>query len=165
MSDFENPYQSPESPVIPDKSQSSGITLSETTLQYISETSPWLRFIGIVGYIGSGLLCLMGIITAIVMFATSNLTGELGQYPLWVFPLIYLPFGVLIFFPAHFIFRFGQKIRSYQFSHSNEDLETGFKYNKSYWKFIGILYIIYLAAIPFSIVIAMVAGVAVALNM
>ena len=99
------------------------------------------------------------------MFVTSNLVGGFGQYPLWVFPLIYLPLGVLMFFPAHFIFRFGQKIRVYQYSRSNEDLESGFKYNKSYWKFMGILCIIYLAAIPFSVIVAMIAGVAVALNM
>jgi hypothetical protein len=165
MSDLENPYQSPESPIIPETSQNSGMPLTDTMLRYLIETSPWLRFIGIIGYIGSGMLCVTGIISAIVMLATSNLIGEFGGYPVWLFPLVYLPFGVLLFFPAHFTFKFGQRIRMYQNSHSNEDLELGLKYSRSYWKFMGILYIIYLAAIPVSIIIAIITGVALALNM
>jgi hypothetical protein len=165
MSDPENPYQSPETSIIPETSQNSGMPLTNTMLRYLVETSPWLRFIGIIGYIGSGMLCVTGIISTIVMLVTSNLIGEFGGYPLWLLPLVYLPLGVLMFFPAHFTYRFGQRIRMYRYSHSNEDLESGFKYSRSYWKFMGILYIIYLAAIPLSIVIAMVAGVAAALNM
>ena len=165
MSDPENPYQSPESPIIPETSQNSGMSLTNTMLQYLAETSPWLRFIGIIGYIGSGMLCVTGIILTIIMFATSSLIGEFEGYPFWLFPLIYLPFGVLLFFPAHFTYKYGQRIRMYQNSHSNEDLESGFKYSRSYWKFMGILYIIYLSAIPVSVIIAIITGVALALNM
>jgi hypothetical protein len=165
MSDSENPYQSPESPIIPETSQNSGMPLTNNMLQYLVETSPWLRFIGIIGYIGSGLCCFGGIISAIALIIGSNVIGDFGGAPVWIFPLIYLPLGAILFFPAHFTYKFGQRIRKYQYSHSNEDMESGFKYNKSYWKFMGILYIIYLAVIPFSVVIAIIAGVAAALNM
>ena len=171
MSDSENPYQSPEAPIIPETSQNSGMSLTDTMLQYLIETSPWLRFIGIIGYIVSGMICVSGIITIISLIATSNLIGEFGGlegFPVWffwIFPLIQLPLGAVLFFPAHFIYKSGQRIHRYQLSHSNEDLESGFKYNKSYWKFTGILYIIYLAAIPFFVVVTIIAGVAAALNM
>jgi hypothetical protein len=165
MSDIENPYQSPEAPIIPETSQNSGIPLTDTMLQYLIETSPWLRFIGIIGYIGSGMLCVTGIISTIVMLATSNFIGGFGGYPVWLLPLVYLPFGVLMFFPAHFTFKYGQRIRMYRNTHSNEDLESGFRYSRSYWKFMGILYIIYLAAIPISLIIVTITGVALALNM
>jgi len=40
MSDLENPYQSPESPVVPEVSHSSGNMLTETMLKYLIEASP-----------------------------------------------------------------------------------------------------------------------------
>ena len=158
MSNFDNPYQSPESPIVPEVSQNLDITMSVTMFKYLNETSPWLRFIGILGYIGSGITVLSGILFTISMFTASDVFSGFA-FPVWVFALIYIPLGVLFFFPAHFIYNFGQKIRNYRFSNSIEDLELAFKNNKSYWKFLGIICIIYLAIIPFIIVIAVIAGV------
>lgn len=156
MSDFENPYNSPETPIVPEKTQDSGMFLSETMLGYLKEASPWLRFIGILGFIGCGFMCFMGIILPIVSFAASSFLNELGDTSfrmLSIVSLIYIPIGVLYFFPARFTYNFGTKIRNYQFSNSSEDLEQAFKNNKSLWKFIGILCIVSLAFIPVSIII------------
>jgi hypothetical protein len=90
--------------------------------------------------------------------------GGLDMFSSWFLPLIYIPVGLLLFFPSHFTFKFGQKLRNYQYSHLSEDLETAFKFNKSLWKFNGILYIIYLASIPALIVIAVVIGIVSAFN-
>jgi hypothetical protein len=159
MSDLENPYQSPETPIVPETSQDSGVSLSVTMLQYLFEASPWLRFVGIIGYIGSGLSCVGGIISTIVTFSVGNITGDLGMFSPWILPLVYIPVGILLFFPSHFTYKFGQKIRSYHYSHFRDDLETAFKYNRSLWKFNGILYIVYLASIPVLIVIMLVVGI------
>jgi hypothetical protein len=159
MSDLENPYQSPETPIIPETSQDSGVSLSVTMLQYLFEASPWLRFVGILGYIGSGLSCFGGIIFTIVVLLNSEFTSGLDMFSSWVLPLVYIPVGLLLFFPSHFTYRFGQKLRTYHYSHLHEDLETAFKYNKSLWKFNGILYIVYLASIPVLIVILLVVGI------
>jgi len=157
MSDIYNPYQSPESPIIPETPQNIGIMLSEKMLRYLGDTSPWLQFVGILGYIGSGLLVIGGILSAVGFSAVSFL--ELGDFPLWIITLIYIPMGVLFFFPAHFTYSFGRKIRNYRFSNSTEDLELAFKNNKSLWKFYGIVCIIYLAFIPLFFVIAIIGGV------
>jgi len=164
MSDFENPYQSPESPVVPETQNSSGNLLTETMIKYLVEASPWLRFIGIIGYIGSGIMLITGILVPLGLFASSAIVGDLGGLSSWIFLLIYLPAGIIMFFPAHFTHNFGHKIRNYKFSNSNEDLEQAFKNNKSLWKFYGIICIIYLAIIPLFIVIAIVGGVIAALN-
>ena len=165
MSDYENPYQSPETPIIPETSQSSGVSITETILQYLYEASPWLRFVGIIGYIGSGITVLFGIIFAFsTALASSFLGDELGIFPSWIFVLLYIPFGVILFFPAHFTFNFGRKLRNYQFSSSIEDLELAFKNNKSLWKFNGIITIIYLAIIPLVIVGTIIVGVVAAVS-
>jgi hypothetical protein len=165
MSDLDNPYQSPESPIVPETSQSSGISLSETMLRYLNEASPWLRFVGVLGFVGCGIAVLSGIIFAIMgTVALSALGSDLDDFPAWIFAVIYIPIGVLLFFPSYFIYNFGKRIRNFQFSNSTEDLELAFKNNKSLWKFNGIMYIIYLASIPVFIIIAIVGGVVAALS-
>jgi len=160
MSDYENPYQSPETPIVPEISKNSGVSITETMFQHLYEASPWLRFIGIVGYIISGVIVVVGILSAFGMAAASFLSDDLGMFPVWILALVYIPLGVLLFFPAHFTYNFGKKLRNYRFSGSIEDLELAFKNNKSLWKFNGILYIIYLSFIPLSIVGAIIAGIA-----
>jgi hypothetical protein len=163
MSDTYNPYQSPKSPIIPETPQSTGVMLSEKMLRYLSEASPWLQFIGILGFIGCGLLIIGGIFSAVGFSAASSFT-ELGDFPFWIIPLIYIPLGVLAFFPARFTYNFGRKIRSYRFSNSIEDLELAFKNNKSLWKFNGIICIIYLAFVPVMFIIIIAGGLVAAIS-
>ena len=160
MSDFANPYQSPENPSVPESPLGSHAGLTETMLRYLKEASPWLRFIGVLSFIGSGLMVLGGIIFMIVMFANSNFADDFGGAFTGLVGLIYVPVGVLYFFPALFTYNFGAKIRNYQFTNSEEDLEMAFKNNKSLWKFNGILAIISLAFIPLSIILVVIGGVA-----
>jgi hypothetical protein len=98
------------------------------------------------------------------MSATSGILDEFGNFPAWVFSLIYFPLGVLMFFPSHFTYNFGKRIRNYKFSNSNEELELAFKNNKSLWKFYGILYIVILSFIPVTIVISIIVAVVAAVG-
>ena len=156
MSDQENPYQIPETQVVPEKVSNTGASLSEIMLRYLKEASPWMRFIGILGFIGSGIIVLVGIILAIVLAVTVDAFADSST---WLVSLLYLPMGVLLFFPSLFTYRFGAKVKSYLINNLDEDLEIAFKNNKSLWKFNGILSIISLAATPVMFIITMVVGV------
>ena len=156
MSDYENPYKSPETSIVPEEPQGAGTALTETMLGYLKEASPWLRFMGILGFVGCGIMCLVGIISAIFSSVLSSLAGELGALPAGLISLFYIAGGALYFFPALFTYNFGVKIRNYQLSSSNEDLELAFKNNKSLWKFYGILAIVCLAFIPFLIILSII---------
>jgi len=164
MSDFENPYKSPETSIVPEKTQASGAVITETMLGYLKQASPWLRFIGIMGFIGAGLTCLFGIIFVITSSALPSFMDGIANFPIWILSLFYIGAGALLFFPARFTYNFGAKIRNYQFSGSNEDLELAFRNNKSLWKFQGILMIIYLALIPFMVVVGIIVATAAAMN-
>jgi len=167
MSDFENPYQSPEAPVVPEVSKSSS-GLSETMLRYLKEASPWLRFVGIIGFISCGFIALMGLIIVIIFAVGSSMFSEafeeFGAYGGLVgllFFVVFLGLAALCFFPSLFTYRFGKKIRDHQYTNSIEDLELAFRNNKSLWKFTGILVIVSLASNPIAMIIAgVVAGVA-----
>jgi hypothetical protein len=156
MSDYDNPYQSPETPIVPEKLPNAGILFSETILRYLKEASPWMRFVGIMGIIGSGFVILAGLIAVIVALAGSEL---FDGFPTWLVSLFYLPAGILLFFPSFFTYNIGVKIRSFLINNLEEDLELAFKNNKSLWKFNGILYIIYLSFIPIFILIIIITGI------
>ena len=169
MSDLSNPFQSPEADskiVTPLVSQ--GI-LSDIMLKYLKEASPWLRFMGIMGFISCGFMALGGIVFAILLpFGISFFNGSSEFFPglissfslMIVYSMYFVGAGLLMFFPSLFIYRFGAKIRSYLLSNSEGELELAFKNNKSLWKFLGILTIISLASLPIFIIIGVIVAVA-----
>ena len=170
MSDMSNPFQSPEAETKIETPLVSQGVLTNTMLKFLSDASPWLRFMGIMGFIGSGFLALIGllliIITPFTGGAFDEFSGFLSSFALpfavlIVYGIYLIGAGVLMFFPALFTYRFGAKIRSYVLTNSEAELEQAFRNNRSLWKFYGILTIIGLAFIPVMIIIGIIAAVAV----
>jgi hypothetical protein len=135
MSDYSNPYKSPETQIIPEYPKNAGIT--DLMLHYLQEASPWLRFMGILGYIGFSIICLAGVIT-LFMSLDSPASAFVGL-------LVNGLAAFLAFLPARFLYNFGTYIRNYLYSQDANDLEAALSNNKSYWKFTGILTIIILS--------------------
>ena len=179
MSDTANPYQSPAEetqavePIVVEG------TLTEPMLKYLSGASPWLRFMGIMGFISSGFMALGGISTlaflplmTTVFNSFPNQFGEVfgnfftGSFgPLIVvYALYFLGAAALVFFPALFTYRFGAKIKSYMQTNSTAELELALKNNKSLWKFNGILMIVSMAIIPVFTIVTIIIAVAIALR-
>jgi hypothetical protein len=149
MSDTGNPWQSPGTEVSPTQEASGAGVLTATMVRFLREASPWLRFLGILGFIGCGLMTLGGLIFAIVITVFSELAGGFGGVVGGAFlGVVYIVLGLLSFFPSKFVYGFGSKIRHYIQSNSDKDLEDALRNNKSLWKFYGILVIVYLAFIP-----------------
>ena len=164
MSDFTNPYRSPDCLSVPEKPLNPQAGLTGPMLRYLGEAAPWLRFIGILNLVFCGIAVIGGVIASIILFALSNFLDDFDGASIALAGLVYVPMGILYFFPARFVYNFGTKIRNYQFTNADEDLELAFKNNKSLWKFLGILCIIFLAFIPISVVLAVVGGVVAAVS-
>ena len=162
MSDAVNPYQSPEALVVPEKPLVIQGTLTETMLGYLKGAAPWLRFVGILGFISSGLVVLMGFSVAPFISVMNRVWTDIPGFESLgsVYSVTFSGFmvvtfvgaGILLFFPSFYIFRFGEKIRSYLSTGADRDLELAFQNNKSLWKFMGIICIIQLAFIPLLII-------------
>ncbi|MDR1505975.1 MAG: hypothetical protein LBI67_02630 [Treponema sp.] len=139
----ENPYESPRAEISSVKPLTAQGALTETMLFYLKGASPWLRFVGIAGFVMLGLYALLGI-TMIV--GIQNITGV--QIPGWSgvmgigVGLVYSGSLAVLFFPMLFVFRFGRKIKQYIHTGNEADLEQALKNNKSLWQFIGVLFII-----------------------
>jgi magnesium-transporting ATPase (P-type) len=143
-------------------------------LRYLKEASPWLMFIGVMGFICCGFMALL----AIIMFAAGPAMSEafssietfgafnysIGMIFGGMMGVLFLVFAVIGFFPSFFVYNFGIKIRAYFQRGAEQELELAFKNNKSLWKFIGILAIIQLASmflpIVLGIIVAIIAAIA-----
>ena len=176
MSDAVNPYQSPEAVADPVSVPAAQGAITETMLIYLKGASPWLRFIGVLGFIGSGLTVLWGISFSAFVPIVGRVWDEIPQVyqPFTAFmgaallggsmAVVCIGAGLLMFFPSLFVFRFGSKIQNYLRTGTDQDLEQAFRNNKSFWKFVGIICIIELAFIPLMIIGGIIVAVVVALN-
>jgi uncharacterized membrane protein len=171
MPDSVNPYQSPQAESVPVRSAGSAGSLNDAMVRYLRETSPWARFLGIIGFIQCGLMALGGLVSLAVIPAFFSELSDLSGMPSFIaggvgglFGFIYIIGAALLFFPARFAYNFGTKLRSYQRSGAEEDLESAFKNSKSLWKFLGILTIVSLAVVPFFLIVGgiVIAGIAAA---
>ena len=172
MSDGINPYQSPETMAIPVEPLVVQGTLTENMLVLLKGASPWLRFLGIVGFIGAGLTALSGLSVISVVPIMRGVWDEIPGFSTFsgIFGAIFgsgmavltVGGGVLMVFPSLFMYRFGDKIRSYLRTGRDQDLEEAFRNNKSLWKFSGIVCIISLAFIPLMIIGVVIVAVAMA---
>ena len=171
MSDNTNPYQSPGSESVQLSSlEGTQGKLTEKMLVFLKGASPWLRFVGVLGFIASAMMAFWGLASFALIPLFGQITNELDDIAFSAIPfmgfiisgtlgIFILGFAVLAFFPSLFTYRFGDKIRKYLQSGKENDLEEAFKNNKSLWKFIGIICIIYLAFIPLVLVISIIGSI------
>jgi uncharacterized membrane protein YozB (DUF420 family) len=170
MSDTTNLYQSPQSDINAVNPLAPAGKLTETMVFYLKGASPWLRFIGILAFISAGLTIATGLLFSIFGTLGNNIFAEamsdqidMSAVETTVSGLTILTgifviiAGVIGFFPARFIYNFGKRIKTFLQNNSERELELAFKNNKSLWKFIGILTIIYLAFLPVTLIISIIA--------
>jgi hypothetical protein len=178
MSDTDNLYQSPQTDVNAANPLAPTGRLTETMVSYLKGASPWLRFLGVLGFISAGGTILGGVVFliggilgsgAFSQLLTSQLDGgEIGDagivsgITIFTGALI-IAAGAVYFFPARFIYNFGQRIRTFLQNNAERELELAFKNNKSLWKFIGIMAIISLAFLPVMLIVSIIAVIGSAL--
>jgi hypothetical protein len=169
MSFEENPFSGPEAPAAALET-AGGAQLSGTMIASLEKTSPWVRYLAILGFIGSGFTVIMGVIFLlgggafltqafsdsdnVALAAAAGASAAIG--------VIYIGMGLLSFLPSFFLYSYGAKLRNYSLTLNNDELEGAFRYNRSFWKFCGILSIIFISltvlAFPILIIIAIAAG-------
>jgi hypothetical protein len=147
-----------------------GSRLTDTMARYLDGAAPWLRFVGILGFIFCGITFVVGIMVLITLSVSENFlffdnffggvgktffsgTAKAVNYGITI---LYLGGAVLHFFPSKFIYTFGTKIRRFRRSHSAEDLELALKNNKSLWKFLGIVCVVAISFVLVTIILVIV---------
>jgi hypothetical protein len=139
------------------------LCITEKMILSMKKASSWIRFLAICGFVYVGLVVASGVLFAnvfsLVGFVDSSgiSAADLGVNPFLlslIIMIVFVAIGIVIIIPFRYLYNFGTKMRTYVQTNNENALELAFKNNKSFWKFYGILTIIYLALIPVALIIA-----------
>jgi len=114
------------------------IRLSERSLEALSETRKWANFLSILGFIGIGIMVVVGIIGGIAGAMSSFGGGALMA-------LIYIIVAGLYSIPVYYLFMFSSEMRNALETRQSYSIESAFENLKSHYKFIGIFTIVILS--------------------
>lgn len=131
-------------------------TLSEIAISYIKESAKWSRFLGILGFIGVGLLVLLAIFMAAMM---SNVNSGFMPFPPAMFSLIYLVMAALYFMPVYYLYNYGVKMNKALNERNQNLLNEGFGNLKSHHKFLGISAIVVLSLYALIIIFGVIGAI------
>ena len=137
-----NPYKAPESNVI---GQSSG-KVPLATIDELSGTRPWVRLIAGLMSIASALFIVAAVgMVASVGFAASAKGGGLGSVIMMV---VFMGMtAMLIVYPTKKLSNYAANIRTLVESQSFADLNRALAEQRRFWKFYGIIALIYIVLV------------------
>ena len=126
------------------------MSLDQTGRAHLTEAAKWAKFLSIMGFIGCGLIVLIGVFFGSLF---NTLSGELNRNsPYGDMPtsggfgafaaIMYIVIALIYFFPCLFLFRFATKMKTALAANDQETLNNSFQNLKATFRFIGILTLI-----------------------
>ncbi len=111
---------------------------------HLKETAIWAKFLGIMGFVYSGLIALGAIFAGSMLakFSGNNLSNSEGILAGGSVAIIYLGMATVVFFMSLFLFRFARKIQFALQSNDQVTLNESFKNLKIYFRFAGVITVI-----------------------
>ena len=134
--------------------------LDQQSVNYLNETVRWSRLLAIVGFINCGLLAVFGLFFGSMM--TRMMSGMSGPDAGFTgFGGAFLSFflilmALILFFPAYYLFSFSSKMRRALRNNDQMVLTDSLKNLKSFFKFYGILVIIFLSIYGLALISAII---------
>ncbi len=132
--------------------QAGGIQVTNSMIASMRSTKPWTQFLAIIGFVGVGFMILFG--AGFAFFA--NMLPQQKNSPPAFIGFVYILFSVLYFIPAFYLYKYASSIGNFLKNNGAIDLESALSYQKSFWKFVGILALIGLVLAVLSIVAAII---------
>lgn len=116
-----------------------GVHHTPAMLEGLKHTRPWVLFLTVLGFIGGGLFCFLGLFVMIASIAG----GSQGE--LWVVAftgLFYVAGGGLYLFVAALLYRYQRAIGAAVQSDQTEEVEEALDAQRGFWKTMGIAVIV-----------------------
>jgi hypothetical protein len=149
----ENPYQPPRAidhgPLPYAQNAPGPDAVPGAILEAMRQTRPWVTFLAVLGFIGTGLMVLAGLVM-MVMGGFGKLPAGLG--------IVYVVLALLYVAPSYLLFRYGAEIKGLLEGGGMQRLVQALVSQKSFWKFMGIMTLIVMGIYFLVLVGAMVAG-------
>ncbi len=125
-----NPYASPESTGAPTPSdEAMGVT--PRAIEHLAGTKPWVRFLSVLGFLAGVLLLIAGV-------GFLGGTGPAEGFGPGV-AIVYAFMGFIYFVLSYFLFKYANAIGELLMTGQVEWLEDALRWQKSFWRVVGIL--------------------------
>jgi len=132
---------------------------------YLSEAARWARFIGIVGYVFTGLLTVGSFfVGAFMNHMAKNAPANGGQNPFasGVFSVVmgayFLVIALIYYFPSRYLHQFGVNTLNALHNHEQISFTQAFSRLKSFFKFFGVFTLVVLVLYGVSLLFLLVFG-------
>ncbi len=114
--------------------------INDEVKEYLLEIAKWTKLIGIVGYIGIGLMIVIAFFTS-AFFAMLPVAGA-EDIPMSVFSIVYFLMAGLYFFPVNYLFQFSKRLSNSLERDDTTSFTDAFRNLKSHYKFVGVFIIV-----------------------
>ncbi|MFI5149051.1 MAG: hypothetical protein ACHQRM_04910 [Bacteroidia bacterium] len=105
----------------------------DAAIDELYKASKWMKFLAILGFIGVGMMALAGLFSLAA-------PGGRGM----VVMIFLLLMAVIIFIPCRFLYKYAQGAHNFVRTQNGEKLEEALAYQRSLWRFTGVMYLIYI---------------------
>jgi hypothetical protein len=136
------------------------VQLDQQSFTYLGEAARWAKFIAIVGFIFCGLLVLIALFAGTILASMSTALGDLSSIGGALFTVIYLVFAIIAFFPNLYLYKFAVKMQRTIRMNEHGILQDSLRNLKSYFRFLGILFIIVLCFYALAFIGGILTGIA-----
>jgi len=129
----------------------------ESTI-YLKEAARWAKFLSILGFICCGFMVLIGLFAGsfIATMSSSMSAGPAAAMGGAFYSIFYIVIALLSFFPCLYMFNFARKMQIALASNDQAQLNLSFKNLKAYYRFAGILAVIWLGLVALGLVFAII---------
>ena len=113
-------------------------TLTNAAIQHLRASTPWMKFLSIMGFLLAGIM---------LIFTIIMLIGSMHAAGLAIVAIIYLIITLLIFLVNMFLYKYASGISDFVISNNPALLERAFSMQKKFWTIKGIMIIAYLVLV------------------
>lgn len=122
-----------------------GATVTVKTKEALGKAGPWLKFIGVVGYIGVAVMVVFGLVAVIAAVLNPEGIGETSSLVIGILGFVYAVLAVVVFFPVRMLMRIAKAAKQYALQVTAAGLEAVAVNLQKLAKFYGIFTIVVLA--------------------
>ena len=124
-----------------DSEDQTQLKVTPSMIESLRATRPWALFLAILGFIAAGFMLISGLFS-IVGFSAMSHHSYSGPFPFFLMALLNILVGLLYIVPSYFLLKYATSIGGVLNYGGQHSMEQALSYQKSFWKFAGILSII-----------------------
>lgn len=138
------------------------LIVTEDMRSYIYDMAKWANFLGIVGLVIAAFMLMAALTVGPTINANpemAKMLGQLGAMDGTTFTIVFLIYGLAIFFPSLLMLRYAAKAKHGVLYGDQTSLDEGMAKLKSLFKYFGVLTIIFIGLYLITFISAVLGGI------